>query len=425
MRNDVILDLAKCTEFRGALRTRAPRIVHGTALLLVLLLAAALTWAALTEADLVVRAAGRIRPMSNHGDSSGDFSEEISCEVGGRVVELCVDEGKSVSQGDVLLRLDATRVENEIAKLKRTIRTSEEELEKLKHIEQLLARQFESAEQKAEAELAEAEEQLNSARQRQATEIRLAELELAKAQDHETRTRNLAAQHVATQARLIEAVTLAHQAQEKLRQARLPADQGRLNVLQSAVELVQREYEVRHEEVRIKRQTKHGEVEAARLQLANLQLDRDQAVVRAPNDAVVTAVTTKVGDIVEPGKLGISMARQSGFQFEVAVSNSEIAHLRAGLPSRIKLDAYDYQSYGTLDGTLTTVAPDSHVAEGPDGTRVALYRLEIALTENHLERGAHHGRIKLGMTGQVEIVTGRESILTLLVRRIRQSISLG
>ncbi len=425
MRNDLILDLAECTEFRRALRSRTPRIVHGTAILLALLLAAALTWMALTEANLVVRATGRVRPVSDHEDCSDDFSEEISCEVGGRVVALNVDEGDSVCRGDVLLRLDTTRVENEIAKLERTIRTGEEELEKLKHFDQLLTRQFESAKTKAEAELAEAEEQLSSARQHQAAEIRLAELELAKTQDAEVRTRKLATRQATTQAQLMEAVTLASKAQEQLREARLPVDQGRLNVLRSAVEFVQRECEVKNEELQIRRQAKHGEVEVARLELANLELDRDQAVVRAPSDAIVTAVKTKVGDIVEPGKLGISMVKQSGFQFEVAVPNSEIAHLRAGLPSRIKLDAYDYQKYGTLDGTLKMVAPDSQVAEGPEGTQVAMYKVEITLAEDRIGRGEHRGPIKLGMTGRAEIVTGRESILMLLVRRIRQSISLG
>ena len=40
-------------------------------------------------------------------------------------------------------------------------------------------------------------------------------------------------------------------------------------------------------------------------------------------------------------------------------------------------------------------------------------------------RGAWHGRVKLGMAGQAEIVTERESLLRLLLRRIRQSMSLG
>ena len=56
MRNDFVLDLADCTEFRQALQARPPRIVHGTLVLLVALLGTALAWAAVTQANLVVRA---------------------------------------------------------------------------------------------------------------------------------------------------------------------------------------------------------------------------------------------------------------------------------------------------------------------------------------------------------------------------------
>ena len=40
-------------------------------------------------------------------------------------------------------------------------------------------------------------------------------------------------------------------------------------------------------------------------------------------------------------------------------------------------------------------------------------------------RGNFAGAIKLGMTGQVEIITDRRTVLTVLLRRIRSSISLG
>ena len=42
MRNELVLDLADCTEFRQALQARPPRIVHGTLILLVALLGTAL-----------------------------------------------------------------------------------------------------------------------------------------------------------------------------------------------------------------------------------------------------------------------------------------------------------------------------------------------------------------------------------------------
>ena len=64
MHNDFVLDLADCTEFRQALLARPPKIVHGTAGLLVILLGAALAWAAATRANLVVRAPGRVRPVT-------------------------------------------------------------------------------------------------------------------------------------------------------------------------------------------------------------------------------------------------------------------------------------------------------------------------------------------------------------------------
>jgi hypothetical protein len=40
-------------------------------------------------------------------------------------------------------------------------------------------------------------------------------------------------------------------------------------------------------------------------------------------------------------------------------------------------------------------------------------------------RGELRGLVRLGMTGQTEIITGRESLLSLLFRQIRQTISLG
>ena len=80
MRNTRMLDLKDCTEFRQSLEASPPGIVHGTALLLTALLGAALLWAGLTEADLVVRAPGRVRPL-----------EEIQSAIDGLTVTGTLD----------------------------------------------------------------------------------------------------------------------------------------------------------------------------------------------------------------------------------------------------------------------------------------------------------------------------------------------
>ena len=60
----------------------------------------------------------------------------------------------------------------------------------------------------------------------------------------------------------------------------------------------------------------------------------------------------------------------------------------------------------------------------PYGVHVELLA-EGSLARLQVVRLEHRGHIKLGMTGVAEIVTDHESILSLLVRSIRQSISLG
>jgi hypothetical protein len=81
-----------------------------------------------------------------------------------------------------------------------------------------------------------------------------------------------------------------------------------------------------------------------------------------------------------------------------------------------------------MDGVLTTggavvfLSSDSGVPTG-QGTATCLVKIELEGAE--LWRGELRGRVKLGMAGQADIVTGQESLLTLLVKRLRQTISLG
>jgi multidrug resistance efflux pump len=348
--------------------------------------------------------------------------EVLSASAGGRVVEVSVHEGQAVRRGNILLRLDTERLDNEIAKRQRVILASEEELAELGRLEQLLAHQFASTQAKADAELAQAREEVRQAQDRQAADVRLAALERQNAEDEEAQVRQLVAREFVARDDLRKASARGREANEKLQKARLPVDTGRVQVLRRALELAARDYAVRQQELHTKRGLKQADVEALRIELANLQLEREQAVIRAPMDGIVTIGDLKVGDILERGKPVIEIAEQRGFRFEAAVPSEEVGHLQVGLPARVKLDAYDYQRYGTVAGAVVSVSPDSSV---PAGQGPTTYLVKIELAGDKLGRGDFHGQVKLGMAGQVEIVTGQESLLTLLVKQLRQTISLG
>jgi HlyD family secretion protein len=207
-----------------------------------------------------------------------------------------------------------------------------------------------------------------------------------------------------------------------LAKARLPVDEGKVKVLRQARAQVEQEDALKRNELGIKHSTKKSEIAAARRDLTSLELERAQAIIRAPLDGVVTSGEVKVGDRLEPGKQVMEIAEQKGYRFEVQVPSEEVGHVRIGLPARVKLDAYDYQRYGVLEGTVGFLAPDSGAGEGG---RAAVYLVKIECQQDEVGRGACRGRIRLGMAGLAEIVTEQESLFMLLVNRIRRTISLG
>jgi multidrug resistance efflux pump len=418
--DDNVLDLADCTEFRQSLLARPPRAVHTTVWLAVSLLVAAVGWAALTDADLVVRAPGRVRPISPPVPVRvGARGEVLSGSLGGRVVEVAFREGQEVRQGQVLLRLDTGRLGTEIAKKRQTIAARRHEAALLRRQAEQLDREFNEAEQKARAELDQATEAERIARQRRDSDLRVARAQLEFAERDEAEQRVLILRQATTRVELHAAQLRLFQAREQLLKAEQPVDENAVKIARRALALVREQYAAKRAELARQISVKEAETADASKDLETLEFELEQATVRAPATGVVTRGELQVGTILEPGQVVAEVAAQQGFLFEADVPNEDVTHLRLGQPARVKLDAYDYQRYGTLAGTVCQIAVDA----GAQGT--ATYRVRIKPETDEVGRGADRGRLKLGLTGQVEIVTERESLLRLLLKRIRRSISLG
>jgi multidrug resistance efflux pump len=420
-------ELADCTEYRQTVLAQPPRIVHATFVLLIALVAAGVLWAAITQADLIVRAKGRVRPMIQSAQLPDSAAEEskISPLRGGRVTEVHVLEGERVEKGDLLFRLDTERLEKDIDKQRQLIATLECELVKLDETEALVQQRYQTAKSKAEAELAEAQEQIQTTKRRRESAVRVAEVNVAVADDELRRVQSLVKSRAATEAEFIRADGRLREARLRLHESQLPIDEGRLSVLQHALRLVDREQAVERSGLDARREQKKNEAAAAKLELTKLEWERQQSELRAPSDGTITSLAVRVGDVIEPGQTALSVAEQRGFRIDVAVISEDIGQLREGLPARIKLDAYDYQKYGTVTGRVLSISPDSTFQPNAATQSPPTFTVKIAIDSEQVVRREHRGHIKLGMTGVAVIVTDHESILSLLVRSIRQSISLG
>jgi HlyD family secretion protein len=241
----------------------------------------------------------------------------------------------------------------------------------------------------------------------------------------EQQTRKLWQKGVAPEAELVKAVARLKATEERLAKARPPVPEGRLVVLRQAVGPLDKEHAAKKEEILLKRTPREAGVKADQIELAKLELERKQAVLRAPCDGVAISPDIKAGDVLERGRAVVEIAAQQGFYFEAEVSTDDVGQLQVGMPVRLKLDAFEFQKYGTPNDTVVFVAPDSRVREGPKGGQRSAYLVKVRVKGEEIGQGEYRGQVKLGMAGQDDIVIGQESLLPLLLRKMGQTISLG
>jgi len=256
---------------------------------------------------------------------------------------------------------------------------------------------------------------------RQASEIRRTEAALTKSRDHARRTRQLFTSKVAVEASLIEAQAELRQDEESLVQASLPLDNGAIAARRQALQLVDSDHHLKHAELAARIVVREGEVKAVEKELATRKYERQHAELRSPINGVVVAGDAKVGDMLKRGQTVFEIAREDSLRFDAQVSTEDVGDLHEGMPVNLKLDAYNFQKFGTLGGTVCYISPDSQLSGATAGAK-AYYQVKIELDDTQIGRDDLVGQVKLGMAGVAEIVTGRESLLSIFSQQMRSTI---
>jgi adhesin transport system membrane fusion protein len=106
---------------------------------------------------------------------------------------------------------------------------------------------------------------------------------------------------------------------------------------------------------------------------------------------------------------------------EAKVKPADIAFVKPGLPATIKLDAYDYTIYGSLEGVVTYISVDTLNDENRNLNEPAYYRVQVKTRGTDI--AGRHIEIQPGMTAAVEIKTGSNTVLKYLTKPITKTIA--
>lgn len=425
MRTHRMYALRDCARLTRMIPPRPAVAITGTAVLLASLVAAAVAWAAITEVDLVVRAPARVRarsaPQLSFTASSG---EQVAAATPGRVDRVVVVQGQTVQRGDPLAILDSTQLSNDRARLAAAAASARDARDAAQRMQSLAEAQFAAAQAARDAELAQVSRDESRSWQRTSADVAGARSALDAARRERERVAALVGDGAASRSQLDQATQRVREAESHLASVQVGASTGRAEVLRRQIELARRDHEVHQEELAQRVSAQTAELAAAERTLANLDVELGKATLRAGLDGVVGSVGVRPGDVVQPGQVAFAISPSDGVRVDAAIAAADVGHIRTGMRVRIRLDAFDWQRYGTLAGTITQIGSDTEsLAAG--GGHVPIYVVRIELDADTIGRGDLRGRLKLGMTGTVDVVTERRHLLPVLVGRLRQALSLG
>ncbi|MBR2613524.1 MAG: HlyD family type I secretion periplasmic adaptor subunit [Clostridia bacterium] len=143
----------------------------------------------------------------------------------------------------------------------------------------------------------------------------------------------------------------------------------------------------------------------------------------APEDAVVHEVAPlSIGSAVREAETLVTLVPLGGWlEVEAEIKAEDIGKVHAGDPVRVKVTAFPFQKYGTLEGHVRVLSEDAFVRQTAGNTAAGTYyRARVELTGEE-SRGLLR-KIIPGMETQCEIQVGERRIIEYLIHPIIKSL---
>lgn len=176
----------------------------------------------------------------------------------------------------------------------------------------------------------------------------------------------------------------AAEANMKAVQASLDVSRGNLNTAQNQLAL--KKAPVRATDIAVY----EAQIQQAEAQMRQVRAQIQDMKITAPVAGIITVVSGNPGEIIDSGKVAVSMISGGAFQIKVNLSEDNVAGVKVGQPVRIVADALQDE----WDGTVIDIDPSATIINGS-----VYYQTTAIFNEKN-------SRVKDGMTANVWIKTG-------------------
>ncbi len=147
-----------------------------------------------------------------------------------------------------------------------------------------------------------------------------------------------------------------------------------------------------------------------------LQDEAKRTIVRSPIKGIIQKLYVHtIGGVIKPGEDLVEIVpTDDNLWLEVKIKPSDIAFIYPGQKAVVKVSAYDFAIYGSLEGKVVHISADT-VKDDKDNV---YYIVHIKTDKNYLGDKKHPLKIIPGMIVNVDIMTGKKSILDYILKPI-------
>lgn len=145
----------------------------------------------------------------------------------------------------------------------------------------------------------------------------------------------------------------------------------------------------------------------------------DKTIITSPVNGIVKTIhMNTVGGVIKSGMDLIEIVPLSDvLVIEAKIDPKDIAFINPQQKAIVKITAYDFSIYGSLDGKIVEISADS-IVDKNDKEQRSYYKVIIQTDKNYLEKDGDKLPIIPGMITSVDIITGKKSILDFILKPI-------
>tara|TARA_R110001599_G_scaffold89072_2_gene236155 strand:- start:23118 stop:24386 length:1269 start_codon:yes stop_codon:yes gene_type:complete len=381
-----------------------------------------LVWASLAQVDEITRGQGRVIPSSK--------VQVVQASDPSTVSDILVRSGEQVKKGQLLARLDDTDSSSELGQIQAENRSLSARAARLGQEgrgtasdcppgapcaeEAVLQQTRQAALRSRLSGLSAAIEQRRRDQSEAQATVSSLQSSVKLARDQVNLLQPLAAKSIIPQTELMTAQRELVDLQGRLAAARQSVGRAGAAVREAQAQLSEANLQFRQEALNERSQVA-AKIAVNQESIRGAQGRLERSEIRSPVDGIVNDVQiTTIGGFVGPGeKIMQVVPIGDKLLIEARVRPSDIAFIRVNDRANVKVTAYDFSIYGGLQGNVVQLSADSIYDEVK---QEAYFTVIVETDQAWLQSGGKKLPITPGMICDVEILTGRKSILSYLLK---------